>query len=56
MAFTASGLINKVHKSRIEERPGGLAHILACDLLKEHQPKDRMSKVEVKVKLLEIKM
>ena len=56
MAFTTSGLINKVYKARTTEYPGGLAHLLVADLLKECQPKDRISKVEAKVKLLDIKM
>ena len=56
MAFTVRGLMNKVCKARTEENPAGLACFLTYDLLKEHQPKDRMSKVEVKVKLLKINM
>ena len=56
MTFTTSRIISKVHKARKEEYSGGLAHLLVRDLLKEHQPKVRTSKVEAKVKSLEIKM
>ena len=48
MAFTTHSLINKVHKCQTTEYPGGLAHLLVKDLFKEHQPKDKISKVEAK--------
>ena len=38
------------------ECPRGLAQLLVQDLIKEHQLKDRISKVEAKVNLLDIKM
>ena len=56
MSFTTPTLMNKVHKSKTKEWPGGLAWRLVEELKKEYAPTDMISNVEINNRLLSLSM
>ena len=54
MLFTTPMLMNKVHKSKAKEWPGGLALKLVEELKKEYAPTDMISNVEMNNRLLSL--
>ena len=56
LAFTSKALMNRVTKARTEKYPRGLAYKVTEGLMKKYRPTDRVSKVEAKAALREVKM
>ena len=55
-AFATEDMINKVHKTRTVEHPGGLMHLIVQELMEENYNKDQINKVEALHKLMCIKL
>jgi hypothetical protein len=56
MPFTLDGMIAVVFRALTLEWPGGLAHIIVAALFKKYQPRDRVSRVELRLMLNGISM
>ena len=56
MAFTSPSLVRMVHASETPEWSDGRADILMKKLMKKYQPKDLVSKAELKKRITEVKM
>ena len=56
MAFTNASTMNKVHTAKTDDWPGGLACEVIRQLHQEYQPKDRISRVEMGVRLNSVKI
>ena len=56
LAFESEGLLNKVYACQDDNWPEGMAWKVIESLLEEYQPKDRISKVEMRRRLNKVKM
>ena len=56
MAFTSETLIGMVYKSQTLLWPSGRAHMVMSALMDQYEPKDRISKVEMRKRLNSVKL
>lgn len=56
MAFTSESLIGMVYKAQDLTWPSGRAHLVMEALMEQYQPKDRISRVEMRTRLNGVKM
>jgi hypothetical protein len=56
MAFTSESTIGLIYKAETADWPRGLAHLVVKALFEKYQPKDTISKVELRQQMNRIKM
>ena len=56
IALASNSLLNLIIKATTPDWPGGLAHLVITDLFQKYQPKDKMTRVEVREKLNSVSM
>jgi hypothetical protein len=56
MSFTTEDLLNKIESTKTEEWLEGLAHLVKKELVRDHHPKDTISRVEMRMEIGKITM